>query len=623
MTGNLRVLPCLLLTLAATSATAASYYVSPSGSDAASGTIAAPLRTITRAAALARPGDVVEVRGGVYAEIVKIAAKGTASARIVFRSYPGEKAIIDGSNTAPDTNLVQLSNAEFVDFSRFEVRNSTRIGICGYGVRHVRISDNDVHHSVKSGIYVGYSTFGSTYEVDIERNSVHENVLENRLHTAASGWSQAISAHRSERVRISNNRVYQNDGEGIVFVLSDSGLARKNEVFDNYSVNIYLDNARLTTVDANFVYSTGNSRYYRNGEPADGIGTANETYATSNPSSDLTIINNIVLSSRHSFYYSGRESGGGLKNTTVANNTFHRASRAMLLIDAGAHSNVALRNNVFYQVGSTMTQVAAGPAFSHNNWYGGSAGAAAGSGDVLADPRLARAGGSLSDDYRLTSGSPLIGAGTTVAGVVHDHWLVARAGSFDIGAHQSGTSGQAFTDVAPGHPFFTVIETIHRNGVTAGCGNGNYCPSAPVTRSQMAAFLLRAKYGPTYVPPPATGTVFSDVTVATPAAAAIEQIAREGVTSGCGNNNYCPASNVTRAQMAVFLLRMKHGDGWQPPPARGLFGDVPATNNFAPWIEQLAAEGITAGCGGGNYCPASTVTRAQMAAFLVATFELT
>jgi hypothetical protein len=75
--------------------------------------------------------------------------------------------------------------------------------------------------------------------------------------------------------------------------------------------------------------------------------------------------------------------------------------------------------------------------------------------------------------------------------------------------------------------------------------------------------------------------------------------------------------------MAVFLLRAKHGAGYTPPPATGtVFGDVPASDPFAPSIEQLALEGIAAGCGGGNYCPTQAVTRAEMAIFLIRAFGL-
>ena len=74
--------------------------------------------------------------------------------------------------------------------------------------------------------------------------------------------------------------------------------------------------------------------------------------------------------------------------------------------------------------------------------------------------------------------------------------------------------------------------------------------------------------------------------------------------------------------MAVFLLRAKHGFGYAPPAATGMFADVPVGSPFAAWIEQLAREGITGGCGGGKFCPDAIVTREQMAVFLVRAFGL-
>lgn len=81
---------------------------------------------------------------------------------------------------------------------------------------------------------------------------------------------------------------------------------------------------------------------------------------------------------------------------------------------------------------------------------------------------------------------------------------------------------------------------------------------------------------------------------------------------------------MTRAQMAVFLLRAEHGPGYQPPPATGVFADVPSTHPFAGFIEQLSGEAITAGCGTSpaRYCPDRVVTRGEMAVFLVRAFDL-
>jgi hypothetical protein len=180
-----------------------------------------------------------------------------------------------------------------------------------------------------------------------------------------------------------------------------------------------------------------------------------------------------------------------------------------------------------------------------------------------------------------------------------------------------------FEDVDPANHFaFFFVETLERSGVTGGCGPDIYCPAASVTRAQMAVFLERGRRGSDFVPPTASGNVFLDVAANDFAASYIEQLYSDGITSGCGNNNYCPNANVTRAHMAVFLLRAKYGSGYLPPPAGGMFDDVDLSYWAVHWIEQLAAEGITGGCGGGNYCPEDPVTRAQMAVFLVRTFGL-
>ena len=99
-------------------------------------------------------------------------------------------------------------------------------------------------------------------------------------------------------------------------------------------------------------------------------------------------------------------------------------------------------------------------------------------------------------------------------------------------------------------------------------------------------------------------------------------MAAEGITGGCGSGNFCPTNPVRRDQMAVFLLKGEHGSSYAPPACVGTFADVLCPSFFADWIEQLAAEQITGGCGGGNYCPLSNNTRGQMAVFITKTFNL-
>lgn len=111
----------------------------------------------------------------------------------------------------------------------------------------------------------------------------------------------------------------------------------------------------------------------------------------------------------------------------------------------------------------------------------------------------------------------------------------------------------------------------------------------------------------------------------------IVNVTRAQVSAGCGGDNFCPDSSLTRAQMAVFLLKAKHGFGYPPPLATGgFFSDVHAGDFAADWIEELYIEGVTSGCSGtppancspqGNptaqYCPGDPILRQQMAVFLL------
>jgi streptogramin lyase len=181
--------------------------------------------------------------------------------------------------------------------------------------------------------------------------------------------------------------------------------------------------------------------------------------------------------------------------------------------------------------------------------------------------------------------------------------------------------GNSFADVPTTYPFYAYIENLFHSGATGGCGGGLFCPTGTVTRAQMAVFLLKGKHGASYVPPACMG-VFADVPCPSQFADWIEEFANEGITAGCGGGDYCPNQPVTRAQMAVFLLKAEHGSGYVPPMCTGIFLDVPCPSQYANWVEQLHNEGITAGCGGGNYCPNDPNIRGQMAVFLVKIFSL-
>jgi hypothetical protein len=189
-------------------------------------------------------------------------------------------------------------------------------------------------------------------------------------------------------------------------------------------------------------------------------------------------------------------------------------------------------------------------------------------------------------------------------------------------------STQRFNDVPVSHPFFNEIEKMAARGITLGCGNGNYCPDANVTREQMAIFIERTLG--VFTPPVPSGQTFQDVSLSLLGYAFIEDFVTRGITQGCAAGPprlYCPTASVTREQMAIFIERAL--GVFTPPagPATPTFADVPnsgATDYSYEFIEDFVARGITSGCATGprRYCPTAPVTRGQMAVFLVRAFNL-
>jgi hypothetical protein len=180
------------------------------------------------------------------------------------------------------------------------------------------------------------------------------------------------------------------------------------------------------------------------------------------------------------------------------------------------------------------------------------------------------------------------------------------------GAPCAPTSGTFIDD--DGSIFEADIEKLAAEGITKGCNppiNDRFCPDASVTRGQMAAFLVRALdlagSGSTdFVDD--NGSVFESD---------IEKLATAGITKGCNppiNDRYCPAADVTRGQMAAFLVRAL------PLSDEGTVDFVDDNGSiFEADIEKLATAGITKGCNppvNDRYCPTNPVTRGQMAVFL-------
>ena len=136
------------------------FYVSTTGDNSNPGTQTAPWRTVQHAADTARAGSTVEVRNGVYEELVSINASGNANdGYITFRSYPGETAVLDAEHLTPDgrSGILTIHNQSYVRVEGFEIRNFrtaehrlTPLGISVIGAgSHIEMLKNNVHHIEK------------------------------------------------------------------------------------------------------------------------------------------------------------------------------------------------------------------------------------------------------------------------------------------------------------------------------------------------------------------------------------------------------------------------------------------------------------------------------------------
>ena len=138
--------------------------------------------------------------------------------------------------------------------------------------------------------------------------------------------------------------------------------------------------------------------------------------------------------------------------------------------------------------------------------------------------------------------------------------------------------GESFADVPVDHPFYALIENLVHNGVTAGCAGGGYCPADGVTRAQMAVFLLKARSGADVRP--RAGDRNRLLRRRPPwirSRPGSKSSRAKAATGGCGGGLFCPNNTVTRQQMAVFLLKALEGSTYVPPACTGVFDDVPCT----------------------------------------------
>ena len=196
-------------------------------------------------------------------------------------------------------------------------------------------------------------------------------------------------------------------------------------------------------------------------------------------------------------------------------------------------------------------------------------------------------------------------------------WVIAALAAITV-AVAAALAARAFEDDA-GTVHEPAVDALAERGVLAGteCGTDRICPAGEIERWVMAVWLVRAlDESPARRP-----ARFADVDPDAWWAPYVEKLSQLRITLGCANGpaRYCPHEPVTRSQMASFLVR---AFDLEPAPYAA-FDDTLGHTNEAD-ISSLAAAGITAGCSTepARYCPDEAVTRGQMATFLARALEL-
>ena len=388
------------------------HYVSTSGNDSNPGTLAAPWRTIQKAANTVGAGSTVCVRGGVYNEQVTFTVSGTAGAYITFQSYPGETAVVDGTGitvTAAETGLFYITNQSYLILRDFELRNFT---------------------TTSSGrVPVGIRIYGTAHHIELRNNSVHD--IENNRTGANGTDAHGIAVHGTSGSQAVNNIIIDgNELYDLVLGSSEALVINGNVQFWEVTNNIVRDSNNIG-IDAIGFEGTAPS----NDQARDGLIAGNHVYnidSFGNPAygndrsagcvyvdggTRITIENNVLhhcnlgieIASEHSgkatsfitvrnnFVYSNTQVGlgmggydtnrGSTENCVVVNNTFYNNATlgdwgAELYVQYDTSDNV-IKNNIFYANSNRLFIESWSPVMSNNvvdtNLYYASGGGSNGS----------------------------------------------------------------------------------------------------------------------------------------------------------------------------------------------------------------------------------------------------
>ncbi|MCI0472897.1 MAG: right-handed parallel beta-helix repeat-containing protein, partial [Ignavibacteria bacterium] len=265
------------------SVSAATYYVSTTGSDTNPGTLSQPWKTIQKSSNTMVAGDTAYVRKGIYKENVNIRNSGVSGAYITYSAYPGEIPIVDATGLSSG---FFIGNKKYVEIRGFEIINAYVSGVTSSGMRigegsqYITISGNNIHHNFNNGIAVSAGSARAT-NLLFEGNNIHNNGLaqsdqgsghgiifyfsgdgstirNNTLHenggpyngtTGLTDWASGIELNNTKSVLVEGNDIYGNEKYGVDLCGGTTGVTvMNNSIHHNYTAGISLNNASVGNV---------------------------------------------------------------------------------------------------------------------------------------------------------------------------------------------------------------------------------------------------------------------------------------------------------------------------------------------------------------------------------------
>ncbi|MZQ82620.1 DUF1565 domain-containing protein [Paenibacillus sp. 5J-6] len=325
------------------------YYVSTSGNDSNAGTLAAPWKTIQRAADVVTAGDTVYVRGGTYRELVTIKSSGSASGGYIqFLNYSGETPVIDGTGlniTSSNQSLFYISKVNYIRVSGFELANlvATSSSLDPAAIRvtngstNIQLLSNHIH-DIKNT-----SSSGNAHGIHVLGNSAtaitNLTINGNDIHDLVTGWSESLTLSGNiDGFEIARNKVHDNNNIGIELA-----------GFYGACSSSCVDQTRNGRVAENTVYHIDSSK---NPAYRTGVHAAGGIYADG--ATNIVIEKNHVYANDFGIELASEKAGKATSSIKVQNNWIHHNYGAGLIMGGssstrGGASNNQIVNNTFVE----------------------------------------------------------------------------------------------------------------------------------------------------------------------------------------------------------------------------------------------------------------------------------